>query len=126
MFLVQYFEERRRFFIDTAEEDDDIAVIYGTEGAVFVHDLPLFFHKGADLFGNEPAFKGDACDIIDGLIHGNSVFIGYFINQFHFDCTTCVGSGTGVFMAPRIKRFSIAVIELQQLFTHKLAENIID
>ena len=37
MFLVQYFEERRRFFIDTAEEDEDIAVIYGTEGAVFVN-----------------------------------------------------------------------------------------
>ena len=85
------------FFIDTAEEDDDIAVICGTEGAVFVHDLPLFFHKGADLFGNEPAFKGDARDIIDGLIHGNSIFIGYFINKFHFDCTACVGSGTGVF-----------------------------
>ena len=80
MFLVQYFEERRRFFIDTAEEDDDIAVIYGTEGAVFVHDLPLLFHKGADLFGNEPDFKGDARDIIDGLIHGNSIFIGFFIN----------------------------------------------
>ena len=126
MFLIQYFEECRRFFIDAAEKDDDIAVIHRAESTVFVHNLPLFRYKGTDLFGNKPALKGDPRDVIDGFIHGPRIFIGYFINKFHFDHTACVCIGAGVFMTPRVKRFSIAVIELQQLFTHKLAENIID
>ena len=126
MFLIQYFEECRRFFIDAAEEDDDIAVIHRAESTVFVHNLPLFRYKGADIFGNKPALKGDTRDVIDGLIHGFRIFVGYLINECHFDRTACVCIGTGIFMAPRVKRFSVAVIKFQQLFTHELAENVID
>ena len=63
--LLQDLEQGGSFRCDGAEEDHDVSIPDGTEGAVLIHHLPSFLDETFDMAGDEAAFGVDRGDLLE-------------------------------------------------------------
>ena len=122
--LLQDLEQGGAFRCDGAEEDHDVSISDGTEGAVLIHHLPSFLDEAFDMAGDEAAFGVDRRD----LLELGPVRLGEFaaIDEFDRDAAADVVFRARFFVASRVEGFGVAVGELQIFLCHELPKKIVD